>query len=133
MSALGFEPRTNGLKGQSPFCASPIQGPTAFASVHWTVDKERLLDAFFKVCQHFCVQRICLPMEHNRLDLLLPELYYKKPFTNFNDTGLRNKLLLRDLTERSVRRGARKRFALMEFLCKTDSISRLACLFSGCA
>ena len=31
MSAAGIEPATNGLKGQSPVCASPIQKPAPFA------------------------------------------------------------------------------------------------------
>ncbi|MCJ7536961.1 MAG: hypothetical protein MUO57_15645 [Anaerolineales bacterium] len=30
VSAAGLEPATNGLKGQSPLCASPIQEPTLF-------------------------------------------------------------------------------------------------------
>jgi hypothetical protein len=48
VSALGFEPRTNGLKGQNPDCASYDQEPTTFTIVHWTQNKESLLDAYFK-------------------------------------------------------------------------------------
>jgi hypothetical protein len=49
VSALGFEPRTNGLKGQNPVCASYDQEPAIFTLVHWTQNKESLLDAYFKV------------------------------------------------------------------------------------
>jgi len=63
MSAAGLEPATNGLKGQSPQCASPIQEPTLFTPVHWTVDKESLLDTYLKVCQHLCIQRTRLPTD----------------------------------------------------------------------
>ena len=63
VSAAGIEPATNGLKGQSPQCASPSQEPTLFTPVHWTVDEESLLDAYFKVCQRLCVQRTRLPTD----------------------------------------------------------------------
>ena len=56
-------PATNGLKGQSPKCASPIQEPTLFTPVHWTVDEENLLDTYFKVCQHLCVRRTGFPTD----------------------------------------------------------------------
>jgi hypothetical protein len=58
MSAAGIEPATNGLKGQIRVCASPIQEPITFVPVHWTIVEVSLLDAVFKVCQHFDVQWI---------------------------------------------------------------------------
>jgi hypothetical protein len=51
VSAKGLEPLANGLKGQPPENASPIQWPTRFAPVHWTGGKESALDAILKVCQ----------------------------------------------------------------------------------
>jgi len=45
VSAKGLEPLTNGLKGQHPENAAPIQWPTLFAPVHWTGGKESTLDA----------------------------------------------------------------------------------------
>jgi hypothetical protein len=72
MSAAGLEfhplaesrgPATNGLKGQSSQCTSPIQESALFIPVHWMVDKESLLDAYLKVCQHLCVQRTRLPTD----------------------------------------------------------------------
>jgi hypothetical protein len=39
MSALGFEPRTNGLKGRYPSRASSDQWPAYFVLLLWTLNK----------------------------------------------------------------------------------------------
>lgn len=56
MSATGFEPSTNGLKGQGSKPLLTVQEPTVYTMVHWTI-----LGCFFKVSQQKCVQWICLP------------------------------------------------------------------------
>jgi hypothetical protein len=76
MSAAGIEPATNGLKGQIRVCASPIQEPIAFVTVHWTDVEVSLLDAVFKVCQHLCVQWTCLPADALFLCVNLLIFYY---------------------------------------------------------
>jgi hypothetical protein len=64
VSATGFEPVTNGLKGQSPVCAAPIQCPACIIQsfgrlaklVHWM----RLF--LLKWSQHLCIQWIFITL-----------------------------------------------------------------------